>query len=121
MLPSLYERMRKADRRRDARFAASFRATLTLDTGSRVVVVGDISAGGAMLEAQNDLWPGCKLSLKARNLDVNGEIRWRNDRLCGVAFSKPVDPFAVIAANGGDVKGNMMEEPPLSSAQSDRS
>jgi hypothetical protein len=121
MLPSLYERMRKADRRRDARFATSFRATLTLDTGSRVVVVGDISAGGAMLEAQNDLWPGCKLSLKAKNLDVTGEIRWRNDRLCGVAFSMPVDPFAVIAANIGDVTDNMAEEPPISSGQSDRS
>lgn len=74
-----------------------------------------------MLEAQNDLWPGCKLSLKARNLDVNGEIRWRNDRLCGVAFSKPVDPFAVIAANAGGVTDNMLEELPLSSGQSDGS
>lgn len=104
MLPSLYERMRKADRRRDARFATSFKAELITDTGSRFAIVGDISAGGAMLEAGDDLWPGRRISLKAKQLDVKGEIRWRTEGLCGVAFSMPVDPFAVIDANAGDVK-----------------
>lgn len=104
MLPSLYERMRKADRRRDARFATSFKAELVTDTGSKIAIVGDISAGGAMIEADDDLWPGRRISLKAKHLDVKGEIRWRTQGLCGVAFSTPVDPFAIIAANSGDVK-----------------
>ncbi|SEJ96110.1 PilZ domain-containing protein [Sphingobium sp. AP50] len=119
MLPSLYERMRKADRRRDARFATSFKATLVLDSGSRSVVVGDISAGGAMLQADMDLWPGRQLSLKAIDLDVNGEIRWRNDRLCGVAFSVPVDPFAIIAANAREGTDSVLEKPRSSSGRPD--
>lgn len=113
MLPSLYERMRKADRRRDARFATSFRAQLSTDSGSRVVIVGDISAGGAMLEAGEDLWPGRRLSLKANRLDVKGEVRWRNEGLCGVAFSAPVNPFAIIDANAGEVKDFAIVEQPF--------
>lgn len=118
MLPSLYERMRKADRRRNPRFVTSFIATLILDTGSKVVAIGDISAGGAMLQADDDLWPGRQLSLQAKNLDVHGEIRWRNDPLCGVAFSALVDPFAILSANSREVEDVVFQDPLWSPDQS---
>lgn len=101
---SLFERMRKPDRRKHPRFTTSFIAELGVGAIRRSVVVGDISSGGAMIEDANDLWLGQQIALKANKFNVQGEIRWKSEGLCGVAFKMVVDPLDIIQANEGKIE-----------------
>jgi hypothetical protein len=109
--PSLFERMREIDRRHHPRFVTSFWAELITEADRKAVVVGDISAGGAMLEESRKHWPGRPIRLVAKSLDVRAVIKWQKGELCGIAFAERVDPLAVIEANGAKVIP-LWEEPP---------
>jgi hypothetical protein len=107
---SLYERMRQPDRRQHPRFTTSFKAELIDETCSRMVMICDLSAGGAMIEDQAGFWPGQKFTLIATGLKVEAEIRWKTGGVCGISFSGPFDPLSVITANGGKIQNKWPED-----------
>lgn len=110
MVEAFYERLRKADRRRHPRFITSFKGRLTCEGESRTVVVGDLSAGGAMIEDHPDFWPGRKVELRAKKFHVHGQVRWKKDGICGLSFDKSIDPLLVIEANAGEIKNIWSDE-----------
>lgn len=91
--------------RRHDRFITAFEAEMKLDEERRPVVIGDISAGGAMV--RTDLPPsvGSRIWLRAVGLNIPAQVRWVRDGLCGVQFEERIDPHAVVRDNAPDYQG----------------
>lgn len=87
------------DRRRHPRFATEFVADLVQKGLRRRVMVGDISAGGAMLGDEGGLAVGEWIRLEARDFSVEARVTWVQNGVCGVRFPDAVDPAEVVAAN----------------------
>ncbi|MFD1103446.1 PilZ domain-containing protein [Sphingobium olei] len=87
------------ERRRHPRFATEFSAELIRGEQSWPIVVGDISAGGAMLNDNRGLAVGDWIMLKARRFEAEARIMWLLDGVCGIRFPEAVDPAEVIANN----------------------
>ncbi|BBF71638.1 MULTISPECIES: PilZ domain-containing protein [Sphingomonadaceae] len=87
------------DRRQHPRFVTAFEAELLEGDEARMVIVGDISAGGCLLEEGRGLKVGSRVQLRAKGLDMASRISWVRDDLCGVRFTQMVDPLQVIQDN----------------------
>jgi len=92
-------RVSKTDLRRDVRFATEFNATLRADGLPRGVIVGDISAHGALIKGRFLPMVGAKIQLIARSLIIGGRVMWRNDGLAGVSFERTVNPLQIEREN----------------------
>ena len=63
------------------------------------VIVGDVSAGGCLLEHRLGFRIGNTVRLRAKDLDMEARIMWSRGDLCGMRFAQSVDPWQVIRAN----------------------
>lgn len=89
----------KFDRRQHPRFVTAFEADLTENDDSRTVIVGDISAGGCLLEDSRGFHVGRPVHLRAIGLDMPSRITWVRGDICGVRFTHIVDPLQIIQDN----------------------
>lgn len=88
------------ERRRHPRFVTVFEAELIEGAaGHRRVIVGDISAGGCLLEHPKGFSAGSQVQLRASGLDVEARVMWVRGDLCGLRFARMVDPLAVMRDN----------------------
>ncbi|QGP78229.1 PilZ domain-containing protein [Sphingobium sp. CAP-1] len=87
------------ERRHHPRFVTAFEAELLDGEAVRTVIVGDISAGGCLLEHPQGFARGHKMHLRARALDMASHVMWTQGDLCGLRFARIVDPHHVIQAN----------------------
>ncbi|CAM8672661.1 PilZ domain-containing protein [Sphingobium sp.] len=87
------------DRRQHPRFVTAFEAELVEGDEVRIVIVGDISAGGCLLEEGRGFNVGSRVQLRAKGLDIASRVSWVRDDLCGVRFMQMVDPLKVIQDN----------------------
>tara|TARA_Y100000816_G_scaffold33602_1_gene21451 strand:+ start:245 stop:607 length:363 start_codon:yes stop_codon:yes gene_type:complete len=87
------------DRRRHARFVTAFEADLLEGEDCRKVIVGDVSAGGCLLEHRDGFRIGTTVRLRAKDIDMEARIMWSRGDLCGMRFAQSVDPWQVIRAN----------------------
>lgn len=87
------------DMRNTIRFATSFEAELIEGADRRRVVVGDISAGGAMLRDTHPPKAGSEIGLRAAGLNITAIVKWQRQGLCGLQFADKVDPLAVVRDN----------------------
>ena len=87
------------DRRRHARFVTAFEADLMEGEECRKVIVGDVSAGGCLLEHRDGFRIGTTVRLRAKDIDMEARIMWSRGDLCGMRFAQSVDPWQVIRAN----------------------
>jgi hypothetical protein len=93
------DRSGQPDRRRHPRFATEFGADLTKGAQSWRVIVGDVSAGGALLHDNRGLAVGDWIVLKARRFEAEARVMWLQNGVCGIRFPEAVDPAEVIANN----------------------
>jgi len=93
------EHRSKTELRRDVRFVTAFKATLRADGEPRGVVIGDISAGGALIRGKILPAAGVKIQLVARAFFVGGRVMWRGEGLAGVCFDRSVSPLHVVREN----------------------
>jgi hypothetical protein len=94
-----HDRSGLPERRRHPRFATEFDAELVKGEQRWPIVVGDISAGGAMLHDNRGLAVGDWIMLHARRFAAEARVMWVQDGVCGVRFPEAVDPAEVIADN----------------------
>ena len=87
------------DRRRHPRFATEFAADLVKGGQSWRIIVGDVSAGGALLHDNSGLAVGDWIILKARRFEAEARVMWLQNCVCGIRFPEAVDPAEVIANN----------------------
>lgn len=85
--------------RRNTRFATAFKATLQVDGTLTSVIIGDISADGALIRSKLLPAIGARVRLVAKSLFVRGRIMWRREGLAGVSFDNSVDPLHVVREN----------------------
>ena len=64
------------DRRRHARFVTAFEADLLEGEDCRKVIVGDVSAGGCLLEHRDGFRIGTTVRLRAKDIDMEARIMW---------------------------------------------
>ncbi len=95
----VHGRRTKGERRQHTRFVTAFEAELHDGEESRTVIVGDLSAGGALIEGNHGLHVGQKVRLTANDLDVEASIMWMRDDLCGARLSQMIDPLEVVRVN----------------------
>lgn len=87
------------DRRRHARFVTAFAADMQEGDETRSVIIGDVSAGGCLLEHPAGFAKGARVHLRAKGLDMPARITWVRGDLCGICFAHVVDPQQVIRDN----------------------
>ena len=60
--------------------------------------VRNLSAGGMMAQGVGHLTDGARVSVTLRNVGrVGGTVAWTDNDRYGIAFDRPIDPFAVRA------------------------
>ncbi|WP_420145064.1 PilZ domain-containing protein [Sphingobium sp.] len=87
----------RVERRRENRYSAEIEAILSWDGVSQSVTIRNISVYGALLTG---IWMppiGEWVTLIAQGLEVCGTVIWEGPDRCGLLFSRPVDPLAIIA------------------------
>ena len=87
------------ERRRHPRFATEFEAELAKGEQRWPILVGDISAGGALLNDNSGLAVGDWIMLRARRFEAEARVMWLLNGVCGIRFPEAVDPAEVIANN----------------------
>lgn len=90
----------RAERRRESRYDAEVEATLNWDGISQPVKIRNISIYGALLTGTWLPAVGEWVTLIAQGLEVCGTVIWDGPDRCGLLFSHPVDPVAIIAEAG---------------------
>lgn len=88
--------------RRHDRFVTAFEAEMILGAEQHSVVVGDISACGALVRTTRPPLVGSEIWLRAAGLNLPAQVRWVRDGLCGVQFGEQVDPHAIVRDNSPD-------------------
>jgi len=96
---TLYTQSGRVERRQHTRFVTAFEANLVDGDIERQVIVGDISAGGALIEGNQGLSTGKKIRLQANGLDVEACVMWMRDDVCGVRLGQLIDPLEVVENN----------------------
>ena len=94
-----HDRSGLPDRRRHPRFATEFSAELVKGEQRWPILVGDISAGGALLNDNRGLAVGDWIVLRARRFEAEARVMWLLNGVCGIRFPEAVDPAEVIANN----------------------
>ncbi|QNG43483.1 PilZ domain-containing protein [Sphingobium yanoikuyae] len=92
-------RLGSQDLRRHTRFATAFEAKLLDGDKCTDVVIGDISAGGALIQGAGLRSIGAKVRLRAAGLDIEARVIWNHDGLCGICFAHALDPLAIVRDN----------------------
>jgi hypothetical protein len=86
-------------KQRPPRHASMLRAELHWPNGSMPVRLRNISAGGAMLQAGQDLDPYSKVVLEIPNTAaIAGRVRWCRSKLIGIHFNDDFDLDALTRA-----------------------
>lgn len=89
------------ERRKEPRFAAHIDGILSWDGMSQSVIIRNISAYGALISGAYLPVLGDRVTLIADHLEVCGTVIWRSQERCGILLTSEVDPYALLADEGG--------------------
>jgi hypothetical protein len=64
---------------------------------SRSIIVSDLSAGGARLDARDMPAPGDDVLVRVGPFDGLARVMWRTDDKCGVEFDEPLPDYMMVA------------------------
>lgn len=92
------------DARRAQRFPTNFVGEIVVLRKHLLVMITNISRGGALLKADDLPSSGEEVILTARSLDVVGTVAWAERGFAGIRFHRDIDPLEIVRQNADEMR-----------------